>query len=237
MKAELADAGALEVDICEVGERAWTSVPYPARSTVPRSRAGENKVVVTIWPLRHNPPVWATFQVCSAFHWLARGGVRMKKRVLILTAMAMLAVGAQAQGVVTERDDGTVVLSTDTGQFVLPADIADRVTAAIAEHKDDPDALRAAIRAIVVEHAGGSDDTELVTAIAVFAIFHARADSSSVNAVIRGATDGNRQLAVGTVLTALPGLERSPRAQAAAEQQVAQSQATIENPAQVSPVE
>ena len=168
-------------------------------------------------------------------------------------ALTFTATGIQAQDrTPTDNADGTVEFVVDDRQFLLPAAVAEDVLAAVREHADDPQALQQAIRAIVAEHAGCPEysagttaiateqcpeDVALATAIATLAIDQARGRSASVDAIVRGAAEGNPNLSAGALLAALPATGLNPRAQDAAERQIAQAQATAENPNQISPVQ
>ena len=170
-------------------------------------------------------------------------------------ALTFTAIGIQAQDhTPTDNADGTVALVVDDRQFLVPATVAEDVVAAVRAHADDPQALQQAIRAIVAQHAGCPqhstvataiaaeqprcpEDVALATAIATLAIHHAHGRSASVDAIVRGAAEGNPKLSAGAVLAALPATVLNPRAQDVAERQIAQLQATAENPSQISPVE
>lgn len=155
-----------------------------------------------------------------------------------LVVLAMLAAGleAQAQSTVTELGDGAVELSVGERQFLIPAEVAESVAAAVRDHAGDPVELRQAIEAIVAEHAGQPGDAELATAIAALAIHHARARSASVDAILRGVIARNPSVPAESLVTILPSLKAHPLGQTAAERQLAQLQATVENPSQISQV-
>lgn len=152
----------------------------------------------------------------------------------VLLFAAVLQV--QAQPIVNEREDGAVELNISGQQVLVEAAVAESVTAAVRDHADDPDALRQAIQAIIAEHAGKSDDAELATAIAALAIYRAQARSASTDAIIRGASAANPSVPSGSLITMLPSLKAHPLGQTAEERQLAQLQATVENPSQVSQV-
>lgn len=142
------------------------------------------------------------------------------------------------QTAVTEQADGTVVVTLDERQVIVPASVVADVTSAVRDHADDPDALRLAIRMIVAEHAGSPDTANLASAIAVVAIFRAGVGSASADAIMRGATFGNPGVSAAAVLSVLPEIRPiEAGTPEAAQTQLAQLQATVENPSQVSPVQ
>lgn len=157
--------------------------------------------------------------------------------VALAMALSVAATQALAQATVTEQEDGAMALSIDGRQYLVPARIAEEVILAVSEYADDPQELQQAIRAIVAEHAGNPGDAELATAIAALAIYRSRLSSASTDAIMRGATFANPSVSAPSLLAAVPALGASPRAQQAGERQLAQLQATAENPAQVSPVQ
>ena len=154
-------------------------------------------------------------------------------RVCVLMVACVWAAGAQAG--VEELDDGTVVVTTDAGEFVLPKLVAESVVEAVDEHGDDPEGLRSAIMELVAEHAGS--DGQLATAIGVFAASRARSAPAIVDAILRGVSAGNATADVAVVLATLPELKARSGPPETAQAQLARLQATVENPAQVSPVE
>ena len=142
-----------------------------------------------------------------------------------LTVMVIaMAAGAHAQTSVTERDDGTVVVTTPAGEFVAPATIIELIRTCVAENGDDPDKLRPEFQAIVKEHAAGN--TELATALAVFAIAFSGGSSEVIDAIVEGATEANPDVSSEVIVAAVADSEES-----------VPLQATVEDPAQVSPVE
>lgn len=144
-----------------------------------------------------------------------------------LTVMVIaMAAGAHAQTYVTERDDGTVVVTTPAGEFVAPATIIELIRTCVAENGDDPDKLRSEFQAIVVEHAGGTGGAELATALAVFAIAFSGGSSEVIDAIVEGANAGNPDVSSEVIVAAVADSEES-----------VPLQATVEDPAQVSPVE
>ena len=165
----------------------------------------------------------------------------MKTNIALKVTLAVMVIfvaglQAQAESIVTEREDGAVELNMNGQQVLITAAVAESVTAAVRDHADDPQALRQAIQAIVAEHAGEPGDAELATAIAALAIYRTRARSASADAIIRGASAGNPGVPAGSLLTILPSLKAHPLGQTAGERQLAQLQATVENPSQVSQV-
>ena len=175
--------------------------------------------------------------------------------------MAIAVPSVYAQTTVTEQADGSAAVSVEDSRIVVPAAVVDRVEAAARDHADDPQALREAIEAIIAEYAPGPGDAALASAIAVLAIDRSRARSAvfaerglreaplvlaidrsrarsaSIDAVIRGAFAANPNVSSGALLAAVPGLGASPRAQEAEQRRLAQLQATVENPSQISPVQ
>ena len=157
--------------------------------------------------------------------------------VAMALALSAATLHAQEQSTVTEQPDGTVAVTVEEGQIVVPAQVAEDVVAAVGEHAEDPQALEQAIREIVAEHAGSADDADLATAIAALAIFHAGARSATTDAIMRGAIAANPVVPAAALLADLPTLASNPRTDDAAQRQVAVLQATVENPSQVSPVQ
>ena len=143
---------------------------------------------------------------------------------------------AWAQHSVTTLDDGSVAVVIEGDRYDIPASVAQSIISSIAEHADDPEALRNAVRAIIAKTAADSESVGLATAIAVFAISQAEGSSSLINAIALGVTQENTSISGGTLIAAIPALqsERPPEEQF--QQEVARSQATAENPAQVSTV-
>ena len=176
--------------------------------------------------------------------------VRRMAAVALLLTVATSGVQAQEQAPVTENTDGTVtvVLVTENADgtvtvvledrhFLISAVVAEDVAAAVRDLADDPQALEQALASIVALHAGDADDAEQAAAIAAFAILHTVGRSASVDAIVRGALVGNRNIPAGTLLAAITvaGLDRRERTDA--ERQLAELQATLEDSRQISPVE
>ena len=162
-----------------------------------------------------------------------------ERQLAVVLAPVIVAGGAaaQEQSPVTENADGTVTIGLDDRQFLVPAVVAEDIAAAVRDHADDPQALELAICSIVADRAGGSDDAELATAVAALAIVYARGRSASVDAIVRGALACNQAISAETLLTAIAEAGLDPRAQSAAERQLAELQATLEDQRQISPVE
>ena len=144
---------------------------------------------------------------------------------------------AWAQQSITEQADGSVTISVEGEQFVIPAPIAEEVELAVRDNGDDPEAIRQAIRAIVSQNAGDSESTGLATAIASLAVYFADSNSSSIAAIGLGVTQGNPGVSGGVVIAAIPALRAQPGPEEIAEQELVRAQATVENPSQVSPVQ
>ncbi len=163
----------------------------------------------------------------------------VSRKISVALAMALFAAATQglAQTAVTEREDGAMELSMDGQLFLVPADIAEAVAAAVRDHADDPRALRQAIRAIVAESAGGAGDAELATAIAALAIYRAPDRSAIADAIMRGAAAANPGVSAPILLTILAAPGDNPRTRQARDRRLAQLQATAENPFQISPVQ
>lgn len=155
----------------------------------------------------------------------------------IVVAVLLASVQAAAQQAVSEQADGSVAVSVEGEQFVVPASVAEAVVAAVAEHADDPEALQDAIRAIIAANAAVSNDAGLAVAIAVLAIYHAGSDSASIAAIVNGTTAASADAPVAVIVAAMPTLDAQVDAQEADPRQLAQLQATVENPSQVSPVQ
>lgn len=163
----------------------------------------------------------------------------MTRSALAAMALAISAASlqAQAQSTVTEQPDGTVAVTVEERQIVVPAQVADEIVVAVGEHSEDPQALEQAVREIVAEHAGSAGDADLATAIAALAIFHAGVRSSTTDAIMRGAIAANPVVPAAVLLAELPTLPTTPRTEDTAQRQLAVLQATVENPSQVSPVQ
>lgn len=160
-------------------------------------------------------------------------------RFMAAAAVFALLAGVQAQGGygVTEQADGSVAVVMEEERFVIPASVAQEVERAVGDHADDPEALRRSIGDIVARTAGDAGEAALATAIATLAVFYAGPDSSSVAAIGLGVTDGNSAVSGAAVIAAIPALRAGPSAAEAEEQQMIRAQATVENPAQISPVQ
>ena len=156
-----------------------------------------------------------------------------------LALAALLLAGAQAiaQQAVSEQKDGSVSVSVQGEQIVVPASVADAVEAAVAEHSDDPEALQEAIRSIIAEYAAGSNDVTLALAIAMLTISQVGSDSVAIASIITGTVAANNEVSAESIIEVMPTLSAEGNAQEDAEEQVAQLQATVENPFQVSPVQ
>ena len=156
-----------------------------------------------------------------------------------LATLSVLLAGAQAaaQSAIDVQTDGSVAVGIEGERFVIPAPVAEAVERAVAEHADDPEALRLAIQAIVGQYAGASESAGLATAIAAFAVLHAGSNSPSIAAIALGATQGNSGVSGGSVIAAIPTLRAESSPEEAIERELVRAQATVENPAQVSPVQ
>ena len=161
------------------------------------------------------------------------------KSFAAIAAFAVFALWStvQAQETVTEQADGSVAVTIEGEQFLIPAPVAEAVERVVLEYADDPAGLRDAIGAIVSENAGNPAAAGLAAAIATLAVFHAGLDSPAIAAIALGASQGNRDVAGESLIAAIPGLrpERSPGE--AEEEALVKAQATVENPSQVSPVQ
>ena len=165
---------------------------------------------------------------------------RMKgfTRGLTLMAMTAAACSGSAQAAVTERGDGAVELAVGDRQFVLSASVAGRLYAAVRDHLDDPGTLSRAITAIIDDCAECRADAGQVEAIVAFALFYARGRSAAVDTILRAATASDPDLSGEYLLALLPLLPRTVTpGPDAAEEELAQLQATVENPSQISPVQ
>lgn len=156
---------------------------------------------------------------------------------LALAALLLAGVQAIAQQTVSEQTDGSVSVSVQGEQIVVPASVADAVAAAVAEHGDDPEALQEAIRSIIADYAAGSNDVTLALAIAVLTISQVGSDSVAIASIITGTVAANNEVSAESIIEVMPSLSAEGGAQEDAEEQVAQLQATVENPFQLSPVQ
>lgn len=162
----------------------------------------------------------------------------LRKSVIAVFFALLASVQALAQNtVVSEQADGSVIVSMESGQLAISATVADAVELAVREHADDPEALRQAIRALIGQNAAGSGASDLATAIATLAVFHAGTDSASIAAIVHGASEGNSNVSGGAMLAAIPALSAGGNSLEADERELASAQATVENPSQVSPVQ
>ncbi len=158
--------------------------------------------------------------------------------MLILAAAALLTgVQAWAQHSVSVQADGSVVISTEEERFVIPAPVAGEIELAVRELADDPETLRQAIRDIISRNAGDSGAAGLATAIAAFAVLQAGSDSSLIAAIGLGVTQGNSDVPGAAVIAAIPALRSAPSPEETEQRELDRAQATVENPAQVSPVQ
>ena len=160
-------------------------------------------------------------------------------RILATMAVFALLAGVQAQTgySVSEQADGSVAVVMEEERFVISAAVAQEVELAVNDYADDPEALRQAIGDIVGRNAADAGEADLATAIAALAVFYAGPNSSSVAAIGLGVTEGNPAVSGSAVIEAIPSLRSEPSAAETEEQEMAQAQATVENPAQVSPVQ
>ena len=154
-----------------------------------------------------------------------------------LAALLLASVQAIAQQTVSEQTDGSMSVSVQGEQIVVPASVADAVAEAVAEHGDDPEALQEAIRNIIAEYAAASNDVALALAIAVLTISQVGSDSAAIASIITGTVAANNEVSAESIIEVMPSLSAEGGAQEDAEEQVAQLQATVENPFQVSPVQ
>lgn len=158
-------------------------------------------------------------------------------RALIAASLAMVAWTTHGEATVTERDDGTVALAAGERQFVVPAAIAETVATAVRDLADDPAELRSALAKIIEECADCQTDASQVEAVVALAVFHARGRSSSIDAILRAAAASQTVVSGAALLTLLPALQGATPPGDAAREELAQLQATAENPSQISPVQ
>ncbi len=153
--------------------------------------------------------------------------------------VSALLAGAQAgaQQSMIEQADGSVTISMEGEQYVIPGPLAEEVELAVRDNGDDPEAIRQAIRAIVSQNAGDSESTGMAAAIASLAVYYADTNSSSIAAIGLGVTQGNPGVSGGVVIAAIPALRAQPGPEEIVERELARAQATVENPSQVSPVQ
>ena len=121
-----------------------------------------------------------------------------------LPLMLILGSAVQAQTEVVRNVDGSVSITIDAQEATVSATLADRILDALRENAGDPQALQAAVQAIVADNAGGENRAALASAIAAFAAFMSSGDSEVVAAIVSGAAAANPAVSTQDLLRILP---------------------------------
>ena len=95
-------------------------------------------------------------------------------------------------------------ITIDGQEVTVSATLADRIIDALRENTGDPQALQAAVQAIVADNAGGENRAALASAIAAFAAFTSSGDSEVVAAIVSGAAAANPAVSTQDILRTLP---------------------------------
>ena len=108
-----------------------------------------------------------------------------------LPLMLILGFTVQAQTEVVRNVDGSVSITIDGQEVTVSATLAGSIIDALRENAGDPQALQAAVQAIVADNAGGENRAALASAIAAFAASMSSGDSEVVAAIVSGAAAAN----------------------------------------------
>ena len=122
----------------------------------------------------------------------------------LMLMMLILSFTVQAQTEVVRNVDGSVSITIDGQEVTVSATLADRIIDALRENAGDPQALQAAVQAIVADNAGGENRAALASAIAAFAAFMSSGDSEVVVAIVSGAAAANPAVSTQDLLRTLP---------------------------------
>ena len=159
----------------------------------------------------------------------------MKTLAVPVLLISLMGTPASAQNILTEADDGSVSVIVDGNSYVVSEQIVQMINDVVTWYSDDPDALQQAIREIIVAHASDRTSTALATAITIVATSKVTANSRLLTAIALGATKGNPAISGGLLIASIPMLRSEPGPAEVIEQDIAFSQATVENAHQVSP--
>jgi len=145
-------------------------------------------------------------------------------------SLANAGQAAQQRSAVSDRADGSVAVTVDGEEVIVPVEVDAQIVEALAGNAGDPDALAASIRGIVATHAQGAEAQALAVAIAVLAVVRSDGSAQTIAAILEGVAAGNPTIRIPSVLAVLPtSVGRSVV-------QRPEVLATLENPHQVSPV-
>ena len=155
-----------------------------------------------------------------------------------LPLMLILSFTVQAQTEVVRNADGSASITIDGQEVTVSATLADRIIDALRENTGDPQALQAAVQAIVADNAGGENRAVLASAIAAFAAFTSSGDSEVVAAIVSGAAAANPAVSTQDILRTLPdttagSLPPQPETTAGTSPPQPGARGTAENPQQV----
>lgn len=156
--------------------------------------------------------------------------------ILPLTLSATAPVNAQTT--VVENADGSVSVTIDGEVTPISSDLAAEIASVLEVNAGDVLGLRTAVRELVTEHAGndGDDSVALARAIAVFAVHRSSGSPEIVTAIVFGTALGNPTVTVVALLDVLPAVTAAAQDPEPAPLPLS-TQATAENPSQVSPPE
>ena len=154
--------------------------------------------------------------------------------VLLLPLLAILAVVRADGAVVAPAADGRVVVVVGDRAVTIDAELAARISAAVADNADDAEALAAAVAQIVRSSATGAANETLATAILLFSVSLSDRAAETIEAIVAGVATGSGAVAAATLVEALADASDPPAADA--EEEAANPAATAENPHQVSAV-
>ena len=156
-----------------------------------------------------------------------------------LPLMLILGFTVQAQTEVVRNVDGSVSITIDGQEVTISATLADSIIDALRENAGDPQALQAAVQAIVADNAGGENRAALASTITAFAAFMSSGDSEVVTAIVSGAAAANPAVSTQDLLRILPETTAGslpppqPETTAGASPPQPGARSTAENPQQV----
>ncbi|MCY4150000.1 MAG: hypothetical protein OXF73_11775 [Gammaproteobacteria bacterium] len=167
------------------------------------------------------------------------GNCKLKSFIVLTASLLILCTQAWAQNISAEtnNDNSPVVIETPIVVYgvAVPELIVKAIDDAIVQYSNDPEALQQAIREIIREHASDQASIDFATAITAIAASRVTGDSQLLTAIALGATQGNPGISSAAMIESIPELRSEPTPEERIEQNIALSQATVENPAQVSP--
>ena len=156
----------------------------------------------------------------------------------LMLMMLILSFTVQAQTEVVRNVDGSASITIDGQEVTISATLADSIIDALRESAGDPQALQAAVQAIVADNAGGENRAALASTITAFAAFMSNGDSEVVTAIVSGAAAANPAISTQDLLRILPdttagSLPPQPGTTAGASPPQPGARGTAENPQQV----